>query len=379
MLFDERVDEIWSSLDDLSKQRLRDLTYETLFSSDQGKDLAKVLVKAIVNRNIANGSNVDTVAEALRRRCGSFCSSDDVIIFKAQEQLKKASEVGASSDMGRKLLNESLKLFQQVAGSLSFQNLQTAAEQFTNLQFYAGAISLALLVAKESDRGNRALAWVNDNRPADDPRSGAYDFRKQCYDLIHVILGAIDTAADGQPESIDGRPTLIATKRNEARAVIDNSEDELFQFDLYDWYLNQGKVDMLLSVDSPFVVQFLTKSANSNVERADLLWRFHVHRNQFYEAASVQLELAKSEFEIPLAKRIEYLSRAKANASAQSGGVRRQSRQVLLYEVSELLDVANIQDEILHRLRADTRVPNEARAGINSKLDGQILNLSDVS
>jgi len=378
MLFDERVDEIWTALDDTVKQRLRDLTYEVLFSADQGKDLAKVLVKAIVNRNIANGSNVDTVADALRRRCGSFCSADDVIIFKAQEQLKKASAVGANSDMGRKLLNESLKLFQQVGSSLSYENLQSAVEQFTSLQFYAGAINLALHVASESDRGNRALLWVNENKPADDARAPLYNFRKQCYDLVHQILLAVEDTMRAEPEMIDGRLTLAATKRNEAQAVVNDSEDELFQFDLYDWYLRQGKIEELLNAESDYVVQFLKKSASTNLERADLLWGFFVRRDQFHEAATVQLELAKSDFPIVLKKRMEYLSRAKANASAQSQGVGRQARQVLLYEVTELLDVANIQDVLLHQLRADERLADRRQTVIDA-LDGPILNLTVVS
>jgi nuclear pore complex protein Nup155 len=177
---------------------------------------------------------------------------------------------------------------------------------------------------------------------------------------------------------IDGRPTLAATKRTEAHAVVNNSDDELFQFDLYEWYLSQDWKDMLLTVDSHFVIEFLTRSAKDNVERADLLWRYYVHRDSFYEAAVVQLELAKSDFAIPLTKRVEYLSRAKANASAQSQGIGRQARQVLLYEVTELLDVANIQDELLHRLSADERVPVERKVTVAEALDGQILNLTEV-
>jgi len=378
MLFDERVDEIWTALDDVVKQRLRDLTYELLFSSDAGKDLAKVLVKAIVNRNIANGSNVDTVAEALRRRCGSFCSADDVIIFKAQEQLKKASEVGANSDMGRNLLNESLRLFQQVASALSFENLQNAVQQFSDLQFYAGAITLVLLVAQESDRGNRALAWMNDGKPENDPRSAAFEFRKQCYNLIHDVLTIVDHVASQQPEFIDGRPTLTATKRNEAYGEVNDSSDEVFQFDLYDWYLTQGWTDKLLSINSPHVIAFLIRESRNNVERADLLWKYYVHHEDFFNAATVQLELAKSQFRIPLERRIEYLSRAKANASTQSGGIGRQARQVLLYEITEFLDVANIQDEILHRLKGDPRINPERKSDAITQLDDQIQPMNTV-
>ena len=165
VLFEEQLSEIIISLSNETRQEVRNLTFEGLFSSLKGKDLAKELVKAIVNRNIANGSNVETVAEALRRRCGSFCSADDVIIFKAQELLKRSSEAGGESESGRNLLNESLRLFKQVAGSLNMDQLQWAAQNFTNMQFYAGAIQLALEVAHESDRGKRALAWIQEGRP----------------------------------------------------------------------------------------------------------------------------------------------------------------------------------------------------------------------
>jgi nuclear pore complex protein Nup155 len=165
VLFDERIEEIIMKLSNDTRQQLRSLTFEGLFSTVKDKELAKELVKAIVNRNIAKGSNVEQVAEALRRRCGSFCSADDVIIFKAQEQLKRASEAGRDSELGRNLLNESLRLFKQVAANLSMEQLQWAVEQFVQLQFFAGAIQLSLEMAKESDRGNRALSWIQEGRP----------------------------------------------------------------------------------------------------------------------------------------------------------------------------------------------------------------------
>ncbi|PQE28872.1 non-repetitive nucleoporin protein [Rutstroemia sp. NJR-2017a BBW] len=305
MFFEERVDDIWVSLDDTHKQQLRELTFELLFSSNTGKDLAKVLVKQIVNRNIAQGSNVDTVAEALRRRCGSFCSPDDVIIFKAQEQLQRAHNVGPNSDHGRTLLNESLRLFQEVAGVLSFDNLYNACSTYSTMQ-----------------------------------------------------------------QSVSSR------KRQEAHMVVDDSDDEVFQYDLFDWYLAQGWVDRLIATESPFVIKYLERSASGSVENSDLLWRYYVHREDFYAAAGVQLTLAKSELEIPLSRRIEYLSRAKANASTQGGGIHRQARQVLLHEATELLDVANIQDELLHRLRNDDRIRPARKEMVIQELDGVIQPLS---
>lgn len=167
VLFDEQIMEIMKKLPSDIQQQVLSLTYEGLFSSLRGKDLAKELVKAIVGRNIDSGSNVETVAEALRRRCGSFCSADDVIIFRAQDLLNKSSAAGGETESGRNLLNESSRLFKQVVGTLSMEQLQWAVDSFTAMQFYAGAIQLALNVAQESDRGNRALMWIQDGRPTE--------------------------------------------------------------------------------------------------------------------------------------------------------------------------------------------------------------------
>lgn len=138
VLFEEKLEDILVLLPPESQARARQLTFEGLFSVREGKDLAKELVKAIVQRNIMKGSNVETVAEALRRKCGTFCSSDDVVIFKAQENLKKAADLGANAERGRIQLNDSLRLFEQVAKSLSEEHLTQAVDRYIELEFYAG-------------------------------------------------------------------------------------------------------------------------------------------------------------------------------------------------------------------------------------------------
>ncbi|KAI0132903.1 non-repetitive/WGA-negative nucleoporin [Xylariales sp. AK1849] len=378
MLFDERVADIYTRLDEDSRQQLRNLSYERLFSQISGKDLAKVLVKAIVNRNIESGSNVETVADALRRRCGSFCSPDDVVIFRAQEQVKRASEPAINANTSRTLLGESLRLFQKVAGSLTHANLEHAVNQYLGMRYYAGAIQLCLTVAQEKDRGNAALAWINDKKPANDQRSNKFAERKRCYDLIHLILQNLDTASSREPEMIDGKRTSIAIKRDEAYDVVNNSTDEVFHNDLYEWYVEQGWTDRLLSIESPHVVSFLQSLATSNVVHADLLCRFFTMRNRFYEAAQVQAQLAQSDFQISIKDRLKLLSRAKTNVSVMTAGVGRQELQMLNHEVTELLEVAHIQDDLLERLKVDPRIPDERRAEVEQTLDGQIQGLSEL-
>ncbi|KAI1185153.1 Non-repetitive/WGA-negative nucleoporin C-terminal-domain-containing protein [Nemania serpens] len=377
-LFEERVTDIYTRLDEMSQQGLRDLTYERLFSQTPGKQLAKVLVKAIVNRNIENGSNVETVADALRRKCGSFCSADDVVIFKAQEQLKRASEPSLNPNVLRTLLQDSLKHFEKVASSLSQANLESAIQQYIQLRYYAGAIRLCLTVAEAKDRGKAALYWVNDGKPARDPRAAAFEQRKICYNLIHRVLLDLDAASSKEPEMIDNKPTLIATKRAEAYDVVSHSTDEVFHVDLYDWYIEQGWTERLLGIESPYVTTYLRRLASQDVAHAELLCRFYTMRSMYFEAAKVQSDLAQSDFALTIKERLNLLSRAKTNASVMTAGVSRQEQQLLNHDVTELLDVANIQDDLLERLKSDSRIPAERQPEIQNALDGKIQPLSDL-
>ena len=376
VLFEERVEEIIPLLPEETRPQFLELTFEDLFSSMRGFDVAKDLVKAIVNRNIAKGSNVETIAEALRRRCGSFCSAEDVIIFKAQELLKRASGAGSNTEYGRNLLNESLMLFGQVAESLPREYLQSAVQQYIAVQFFAGAITLVLKTAKESDKADQALSWMNDAMPADDARRAKFEIRTRCYDMIHDIALAMETAM--KDVYGEGQAALLTTRRREAYDVISRSTDEVFLTNLYDWYLSQGWEERLLETDSFFIVTYLERKANDNIAHADLLCRYYSRSDRFYDAAQVQLQLARSNFDLPLERRIEYLSRAKANASTNTPGTGRQSKQRLLNEISDCLDVANIQFDVYQRLKEDSRLEGTQRAEVLQDVGGRLLPMTEV-
>ncbi|KAF2743429.1 nucleoporin-domain-containing protein [Sporormia fimetaria CBS 119925] len=384
VMFEERLEDILTSLTTESQGKVLQLTFETLFARPEGKELAKELVKAIVTRNIAKGSNVETVADALRRKCGSFCSSEDVVIFKAQEHLKKAIDAGANSERSRMLLRDSLRLFEQVAQSLTDEHLSQAIQQYTQLEFYAGAIRLALKTAQEMDRGNKALSWVKDDRPTPDARESIYNRRTYCYSLIFQVIESVDAASANQPDTVEGVVAPITRRRQEAYTEINNSEDELFQNYLYDWYMKQGWPERLLDIESPFVVDYLRRAASSDLAHADLLWRYYAHYHDFWSAAEVQFELAKSDLPVSLSKRIEYLSRAKANASTRMNGLvdpgmrSRQSRQELLRSIGDYLDIANIQDDLLQRFKADPRLRGEKRTDVLETLGGMIQPLDEL-
>ena len=196
--------------------------------------------------------------------------------------------------------------------------------------------------------------------------------------MIHQVMTSLEQASANIGDGNNGQ-AQAERRRSEAYQVVNESDDEVFQTDLYDWYLENGQADRLLSIQSPFVVNYLKRKSEEDITHADLLWRHYIQTDRYHDAAAVQLALARSAFVLPLDRRIEYLSRAKANASTFTAGVSRQSRQVLLREISDLLDVANIQDDLLQRLKEDARLPAERRIEVLGLVDGPILSLSDVS
>lgn len=223
----------------------------------------------------------------------------------------------------------------------------------------------------------RTLARTNANS-LQDPSESYFAFRKQCYDLIANIVVAVDNLA-GSEGGRDGQYSAIGQRRSEAYSVISEATDEVFLTSLYDWYLEQGWSDRLLATKSPFVVTYLVRKSIDDLYHADLLWRYYAQCERYYEAAGVQFQLAQSAFKLSLSRRIEYLGQARANASTFTPDTGRQSRQKLLQDITNLLDVAAIQDDLLQRLKGDDRISKDSKEVILGEIDGPILDLTTVS
>ncbi len=190
---------------------------------------------------------------------------------------------------------------------------------------------------------------------------------------------SLDQASSQDPTVTNGQNSLSLKRRTEAYDVVASSVDEVFLTDLYDWYLEQGRTESLLEIKSPFVETYLRRKSSDAIVHANLLWKYYGQAERYSEAASVQLFLAKSAFSLSLDRRIEYLSLAKANANSFLPGIARPTRQVLLREIADLLDVANIQDDLLQRLRGDERIAPDRKPEVLKELDGPILSLTEVS
>ena len=58
------------------------MSYADLLTTSKGRDVARSLVSTIINMQIGQNLSVDAISDVLQQRCGSFCSADDVLLYK---------------------------------------------------------------------------------------------------------------------------------------------------------------------------------------------------------------------------------------------------------------------------------------------------------
>ncbi|KTW30323.1 hypothetical protein T552_00796 [Pneumocystis carinii B80] len=370
-----KLHDIISSLSEQSQEDCLKLTFEDLFSKESGKELAKDLVTAIVNQQLAAGGSVDAVSESLRKKCGEFCSADDAIMYKAIEQLRRTKEKFEFSEEKKLSLQECLRLFIKIASNLTLENLSETVLEFRDLCFHTGAVELCLAVAKAFDPEDLSLSYIIDGQPLNDFREYYYTKRMKCYLLIFETLLDIDKMIE---EVSDNHSANVNILRNDTYKTAYSSRDELFHYSLYDWYVEHGMLERILNIETPYVRVYLERKSVSNLDLADLLWQYYSKYGSFYEAARILYELSQSNFPITLAQRMEYLSRGKGLCNCHVSLEIRPMMNKLAQDLQEELDVVTIQDDIIQSIRVDERLTVEKKREMIKNLDGKVIPLTDL-
>jgi len=101
-------------------------------------------------------------------------------------------------------------------------------------------------------------------------------------------------------------------------------------------------------------------------------------RESFYGAAEVLNKLAQSDYDSPLRKRLEFLRRENDLCGSYGPMGTRQNTIELCHTLWEGLDVAVIQDDILRRVKEDSRISSPMGEGLVKELGPSFLSLSDV-
>ncbi|KAJ7596975.1 nucleoporin [Mycena floridula] len=377
LLNDYRLPELITQCDPQVQNLITSLTYEDLITSQTGMSVSRALVNVIIDQQIGQQISVDTISEVLQHRCGAFCSTDDVMLYKAKENIKKAIETRNLKER-QNWLAESLRLYLKGARILSVEKLREICGDFQHLNYSRGALELPLTCADVFDTGNMGMEYWLAGMPHNDGRKDCYDRRLQCYELVLDSLSVFE----GKCNTAGASPEVIAEAeavRSHAYDLAFASADQMFHSTMYDWLIERDLADDLLEIRPPFLESHL-KREPVTVSKYQLLWQFYVKDGQPLRAAEILGDLAGStEFDLNLETRLEYLTLAVGNAKSHpiSIGGRHETAIAFLTELEEKLEVAQVQLEIYNTLSPHMNDAPEVGARIKL-LSTNLLSMSEL-
>lgn len=360
---------------------------DLLLPTHEVKGLIKDLLSSIINKNILKGGSIDLIASSLQGRCGSFCSSDDVYIFKAIENLTRAKNIGnRDSELKNNCLSNAVNLFEQASDSLSLENIENSLDIMLSLEFYTGAVEFLLRLAKRyvgvSNTQSALLLTAKGDQNASEYKNRLEENnrkRVQLYDLVFKILTRLDVQALKLSEG--GNQLLINEFMEVRDAAYEScfaSTDKNFHFEFYQWFINQGYSERLLDVKTPYILPFLEESAQKDLALSQLLWLYNAKRENYFDAARFLYTLSISDFQLSLQQRIEFLSRANGFCNCTCPPSLRQKMIHLAGLVNELFDVANVQLDLLNRIQKDSRISADNKQVAVETLNGKIQTASEL-
>ncbi|KAJ7225588.1 nucleoporin [Mycena pura] len=343
LLNDYRLGELVAKCDAETQKMITSLTYQDLITTQNGMTISRALVNVVIDQQIGQQISVDTISEVLQHRCGSFCSTDDVMLYKAKENVRKATETRSPTER-QNWLAESLRLFTKGARILEFDKLREICGDYQQLNYAKGAVELPLECARIVDADNIGLqCWAAGQTPNE-----LCEYRSRCYALVLDSLEVFEGKAAGGTTSNED-PEVV---RSHAYELAFAAEDEMLHSTLYDWLIHRQLADELLEMRPPFLEAHLRREPIT-VQKCQLLWQFYVKNGQPLRAAEVLGTLAEStQFDLSIESRFEYLTLAVGNAKAHpiSVGGKHETAIAFLTDLEEKLEVAQVQLEMYNML-----------------------------
>nr|XP_027201714.1 nuclear pore complex protein Nup155-like [Dermatophagoides pteronyssinus] len=341
-----------------------------------GSEMTTMLASALVQRFIEDHSTTDIINRRLQDVCPSIYKNENALHAKVHEMILKSKSYSNENDR-KILLDNALKLCKKIGPRI---NLQAICDLFQSINWYEAIVDICLLTGQQRDPQCLALHYYknHDKMETDLQVKNIYDSRIECYRLLLDVYGRLvqqsksllcqrSSVTAASSSSSSSTTTAIANYPNPDDAkkyaqtilhMATQSNDELFHYILYNWLYEHNQMDKLLEIKSSYLETYLkekTSEINDSIALMDFLWLYYERNGHFNAAAQILAKLAEQNSnEIPLYKRIEYLSRAIVcmksldarlitNGSYGSAGE-------FLHTLEEKIEVARIQMQLLTTL-----------------------------
>ncbi|KAJ1332110.1 hypothetical protein BSLG_008929 [Batrachochytrium salamandrivorans] len=92
LLIDYKLPSMIGSLSDLEKRELQGFTFEALVSTVKGRDVGKMLMASLVNKQIEKEIGVELITATLQSRCPSICQTNEVVTIDSSDMSNPTSQ-----------------------------------------------------------------------------------------------------------------------------------------------------------------------------------------------------------------------------------------------------------------------------------------------
>ncbi len=375
ILDDHKFHFISAKLDKQTQMLLLSMEIKNFILADD--NLLKELITALIYRYLDDNVSTDMLNQSLKQMCSSLYTNESAIFSKACEKLKQALLIENDTYERDRLLKEAVELMKQIG---YVTNLTQVCDMLYSAGCFESIFELCLTAAEKRDPQNIALHFYRKCEPPEDAQGQNYfSLRSECYkcmldclnSLIKTPVIAFNQTQPNRARAINTKEKLEETMNSLIRYVV-NTRDELAHVTLFNWMINSGLEKKLVTLDSPFLENFLIKEVKEQSKNRiylDLLWRHYDYKKDYQNAAKVLTALAEKycESQINLKERVEYLTQAIVALNSSSKTTIKDE----IAELSDKKDVALLQEKIyeeLYRIEPRTEAIQDALVQLDSKL-----------
>ncbi|OTF78434.1 nuclear pore complex protein nup155-like protein, partial [Euroglyphus maynei] len=360
-----------------------------------GSEMTTLLASALVQRFIEDHSTTDIINRRLQDLCPSIYKNENALHAKVHEMVLKSKSYTNENDR-KILLDNAMKLCKKIGPRI---NLPAICDLFQSVNWYEAIVDICLTTGQQRDPQCLALHYYKNRdkmeTTVDLQVKNVFDSRIECYRLLLDVYGRLvqqsksllcqRSSTEKSSSTSDYHPNPDEAKQY-AQIILrmaTQSNDELFHYTLYNWLYEHNQMDKILEIKSKYLESYLkekTSEINDSIALMDFLWLYYERNGHFSAAAQILAKLAEQNSnEIPLYKRIEYLSRAIVcmksldarlitNSSFGSAGE-------FLHTLEEKIEVARIQMQLLNSLEK-LKPPHYEEA--IQMLNQQLLNVTSL-
>lgn len=232
-----------------SQELLLKTDLKNLLTTTEGRSITNDLSFALINYTFKKYDNTAYVTDVLSQYCGSFCGANDVLLYKAADQIYSTRNVH-NTNQAKAILMESLTILKRIALHIPADKAREIADVFASQNYHIYGVQFVLACAQARDPKQTSNAYVESGFPPNDPKAQVFQSKQPFYDIIIKLL----------EEVLKKHPSTTSTVDSNIKEIFNTAfehNDKAFQYYAYGKFieLNLGQQLIKVSVVCVYVFQ----------------------------------------------------------------------------------------------------------------------------